>query len=53
MSISFHDRIGGTPQMVQAAAQIINYMQKHQGVTFKRKDEIAAMALQDKTTLRE
>ena len=53
MSISFHDRIGGTPQMVQAAAQIISYMQKHQGVTFKRKDEIAAMALQDKTTLRE
>jgi len=53
MSISFHDRIGGTPQMVQAAAQIISYMQKHQGVTFKRKDEIAAMALQDKTTLRD
>ena len=53
MSISFHDRIGGTPQMVQATAQIISYMQKHQGVTFKRKDEIAAMALQDKTTLRE
>jgi Predicted xylanase/chitin deacetylase len=53
MSISFHDRIGGTPQMVQAAAQIISYMQKHQGVIFKRKDEIAAMALQDKTTLRE
>jgi peptidoglycan/xylan/chitin deacetylase (PgdA/CDA1 family) len=53
MSISFHDRIGGTPQMVQAAAQIIGYMQKHQGVTFKRKDEIAAMALHDKTTIRE
>jgi len=53
MSISFHDRIGGTPQMVQAAAQIISYMQKHQGVTFKRKDEIAAMALQDKTTIRD
>ena len=53
MSISFHDRIGGTPQMVQATAQIISYMQKHQGVTFKRKDEIAAMALQDKTTLRD
>lgn len=53
MSISFHDRIGGTPQMVQAAAQIISYMQKHQGITFKRKDEIAAMALHDKATLRE
>ncbi|MTK54504.1 polysaccharide deacetylase family protein [Paludibacter sp.] len=53
MSISFHDRIGGTPQMVQAAAQIIGYMQKHQGVTFKRKDEIAAMVLHDKTTIRE
>lgn len=44
---------GGRTTQSQAAAQIINYMQKHQGVTFKRKDEIATMVLQDKTTLRE
>lgn len=53
MSISFHDRIGGTPQMVKMTTDLINYMKKHQGVTFKRKDEIAQMALNDKTSIRE
>lgn len=53
MSISFHDRIGGTPQMVKAAGDLIRYIQQHQGVSFKRKDEIARMALADKTTIRE
>lgn len=53
MSISFHDRIGGTPQMAKAAYDLIKYMQKHEGVTFKRKDEIASMALSDPTTIRE
>ena len=53
MSISFHDRIGGTPQMVKAANDLIKYIQQHKGVSFKRKDEIARMALEDKTTIRE
>ncbi|NML38126.1 polysaccharide deacetylase family protein [Chitinophaga sp. G-6-1-13] len=53
MSISFHDRIGGTPQMVKAAYDIIRYIQDHKGVRFKRKDEIAKMILQDKTAVRE
>ncbi|QJB30128.1 polysaccharide deacetylase family protein [Chitinophaga oryzae] len=53
MSISFHDRIGGTPQMVKAARDIIRYIQDHRGVSFKRKDEIAKMILQDKTAVRE
>jgi peptidoglycan/xylan/chitin deacetylase (PgdA/CDA1 family) len=53
MSISFHDRIGGTPQMVKAATELIKYIQQHKGVSFKRKDEIAKMALQDKSTIRE
>ncbi|MBV8251892.1 MAG: polysaccharide deacetylase family protein [Chitinophaga sp.] len=53
MSISFHDRIGGTPQMVKVTADLIKYMQGHNGVTFKRKDEIAAIALKDKSTIRE
>jgi peptidoglycan/xylan/chitin deacetylase (PgdA/CDA1 family) len=53
MSVSFHDRIGGAPQMVKAASELIHYMQQHKGVSFKRKDEIAAMALADKTTIRE
>ncbi|AXY75451.1 polysaccharide deacetylase [Paraflavitalea soli] len=51
MSVSFHDRIGGTPQMVQAAREFIEFARKQKGVVFKRKDEIAAMALADKTIL--
>jgi peptidoglycan/xylan/chitin deacetylase (PgdA/CDA1 family) len=53
MSISFHDRIGGTPQMVAATTEIISYIQKHKGVSFRRKDEIARMAYEDKTVIRE
>lgn len=53
LSISFHDRIGGTPQMVAAATEIITYIQQHKGVSFKRKDEIAKMAYEDKTIIRE
>jgi peptidoglycan/xylan/chitin deacetylase (PgdA/CDA1 family) len=53
LSISFHDRIGGTPQMVKATADLLSYIQQHKGVTFKRKDEIAQMALQDKSSIRE
>ncbi|KAF2338321.1 polysaccharide deacetylase family protein [Flavobacterium tistrianum] len=53
MSISFHDRIGGTPQMVQTVSELLNYMKKHNGVAFKRKDEIARMTLDDKTSIRE
>lgn len=51
MSVSLHDRIGGSPQMVQAAREFIEYAIKQKGVVFKRKDVIAAMALTDKTTL--
>lgn len=53
MSISFHDRIGGSPQMVKATQDIIKYIQAHKGVSFKRKDEIAKMTLEDKTSIRE
>ncbi|MFP3591138.1 polysaccharide deacetylase family protein [Chryseobacterium sp. SIMBA_038] len=53
LSISFHDRIGGTPQMVKVTADLIKYIQEHKGVSFKRKDEIAEMALHDKTIIRE
>jgi len=53
LSISFHDRIGGTPQMVKTTYDLIKYIQSHKGVSFKRKDEIATLALQDKTTIRE
>jgi len=53
MSVSFHDRIGGTPQMVKAATELFTYMMKHKGVAFRRKYDIARMALSDKTTIRE
>lgn len=53
MSISFHDRIGGTPQMVQATKELFTYMKQHNGVSFKRKDEIARLSMEDKTTIRE
>jgi peptidoglycan/xylan/chitin deacetylase (PgdA/CDA1 family) len=53
MSISFHDRIGGTPQMVAATGEIISYIQKHKGISFKRKDEIAQMAYEDKSIMQE
>lgn len=53
MSISFHDRIGGTPQMVSATTEIIGYIQRHKGVSFRRKDEIAQMAYEDKSIIRE
>lgn len=53
LSISFHDRIGGTPQMVKVTHDLMTYIQSHKGVSFKRKDEIAELALQDKTTIRE
>lgn len=53
MSVSFHDRIGGTPQLVRAAGELFRYMQRHKGVVFRRKDEIAKMALADPHTIRE
>ncbi|AOM79248.1 polysaccharide deacetylase family protein [Pedobacter steynii] len=53
MSISFHDRIGGSPQMVKTTAALLNYMQQQKGVVFKRKDEIARLALNDPHSIRE
>jgi peptidoglycan/xylan/chitin deacetylase (PgdA/CDA1 family) len=53
MSISFHDRIGGTPQMVKATHELIKYMQQHEGVRFKTKNEIADIILADPAALQE
>jgi hypothetical protein len=39
--------------MVKATHDLIRYFQQHKGVTFKRKDEIAELTLQDKTSIRE
>ncbi len=45
MSISVHDRIGGTPALVTALDAFIQYARSHGGVGFMRKDEIARWAL--------
>jgi hypothetical protein len=39
MSISFHDRIGGTPAVVKIADDFIKYAREHVGVAFMRKDD--------------
>lgn len=53
MSISAHDRISGTPQMVRVWEQFLRYAKSHPGVAFMRKDEIARHALASPLTLRE
>lgn len=50
MSISFHDRIGGTPAMVKAMEEFIIYAKQKQGVIFMRKDDIAKMVQNDPNT---
>ena len=53
MSISTHDRIGGTPQMVRVLDEFLAYAAKHEGVWFARKDEVARWAKQSPDTIRE
>jgi peptidoglycan/xylan/chitin deacetylase (PgdA/CDA1 family) len=53
MSISFHDRIGGQPAMVNAMEQFIQYAKEKQGVVFMRKDDIAKMVRKDPNTPRD
>ncbi|GAA0538218.1 peptidoglycan/xylan/chitin deacetylase (PgdA/CDA1 family) [Rhizomicrobium palustre] len=53
MSISAHDRISGTPQMVEAWDRFLTYAKKHRGVAFMRKDEIARFAATSAITLRD
>jgi peptidoglycan/xylan/chitin deacetylase (PgdA/CDA1 family) len=53
MSISAHDRISGTPQMVRAWDEFLRYAKSHPGVIFMRKDDIARYALASPLTVRE
>lgn len=50
MSVSLHDRIGGTPAMVNAMDRFITYAKEKSGVQFMRKDEIAKLVLNDPKT---
>jgi len=53
MSVSAHDRISGTPQMVRVWDEFLRYAKSRRGVAFLRKDEIARYTLQSPLTLRE
>jgi len=53
MSVSAHDRIAGRPARAKVLEDFITYAQKHPGVAFLRKDEIARFALSSPLTLRE
>lgn len=53
MSISTHDRIGGSPGVVHALRRFLEYATQHQGIAFKRKDEITQVALKSPLTKRE
>lgn len=45
MSVSLHDRIGGTPARVKMLGEFLQYALQHPGVVFMRKDKIAELAL--------
>jgi peptidoglycan/xylan/chitin deacetylase (PgdA/CDA1 family) len=53
MSLSAHDRISGSPQMVRVWDQFLRYAKSHPGVKFMRKDDIARYTLQCQAPLRE
>lgn len=53
MSVSAHDRISGSPQMVRAWDEFLRHAKSRPGVAFLRKDDIARWALENPGTLRE
>jgi peptidoglycan/xylan/chitin deacetylase (PgdA/CDA1 family) len=53
ISVIAHDRVGGRPGRVGVLEEFIAYAQKHPGVVFMRKDEIAKFALESPLTIRE
>lgn len=50
MSISLHDRIGGTPAVIKVLDEFITYAKAKKGVVFMRKDDIAKMVRNDAST---
>tara|TARA_R110000796_G_scaffold104102_1_gene213690 strand:+ start:24654 stop:25619 length:966 start_codon:yes stop_codon:yes gene_type:complete len=50
MSVSLHDRIGGTPAVTKTIEEFIKYTKQKKGVVFMRKDEIAKMVQNDPNT---
>jgi peptidoglycan/xylan/chitin deacetylase (PgdA/CDA1 family) len=52
MSVSAHDRISGSPQMVRAWDEFLRYAKGQPGVAFLRKDEDRRYALESRQTAR-
>jgi peptidoglycan/xylan/chitin deacetylase (PgdA/CDA1 family) len=52
LSVSAHDRISGHPARVRAFTEFIDYAQKHKGVWFARKDDIARWTLESANSIR-
>ena len=50
MSVSLHDRIGGTPAMVNVLDQFLTYVKSKHGVVFMRKMDIAKLIQHDPNT---
>ncbi len=53
ISVSSHDRVAGRASRTQVMDEFIAYAQRHPGVVFMRKDEIAHFALASPLTIRE
>jgi peptidoglycan/xylan/chitin deacetylase (PgdA/CDA1 family) len=53
ISIATHDRVAGRPSRAAVIDEFIAYAQRHPGIVFLRKDEIAKIALTDPATIRE
>jgi peptidoglycan/xylan/chitin deacetylase (PgdA/CDA1 family) len=53
MSISAHDRISGSPQMVRVWNEFLSYAKSKPSVSFMRKDEIAKFVAGSPLTVRE
>jgi peptidoglycan/xylan/chitin deacetylase (PgdA/CDA1 family) len=53
MSVSSHDRVAGRASRTAVMEEFITYAQRHPGVVFMRKDEIARFALESPMTIRE
>jgi peptidoglycan/xylan/chitin deacetylase (PgdA/CDA1 family) len=53
ISIASHDRVAGKASRTRVIEDFIIYAQKHSGVVFLRKDEIAKFAMESPATIRE
>lgn len=53
ISVASHDRVAGKASRAKVVEDFIVYAQKHPGVMFLRKDEIATFAMESPLTIRE